>query len=119
MQFGMEEAEGGHLRTSYLKLQLLWKLGLGPVLGGRSAGQTVGGELEQAEAETRELKRGWPMMIVASEYSEGLSGEKEDLHSVPPGLGLGLGLGVGGGSRSEEDLCKVRKSFYQNYLKME
>lgn len=71
MQFGMEEAEGGHSRTSYLKLQLLWKLGLGPVLGGRSAGQTVGGELEQAEAETRELKRGWPMMIVASEYSEG------------------------------------------------
>lgn len=39
----MEEAEGGHLRTSHLKLQLLWKLGLGPVLGGRSAGQTVGG----------------------------------------------------------------------------
>lgn len=49
------------------------------------------------------------MMIVALEYFEELSGEKEDLHSIPPGLGLGLG--VGSGSKSEEDLCKMRKSF--------
>lgn len=54
----MEEAEGGHLRASYCKLQLLWKLGLAQSLGVYQLGQNVGGEAGEGRDRDREAEEG-------------------------------------------------------------